>query len=139
MGTIWVVQEQRVSDARQAAQQLEQAQARLGAIVAAGDAKVSTGTAPGGGRVTVAVSRTLDDAVVLVDGMPATPDGKVYQLWLLDPSSNATSIGVLADGQRTGAVSVKSLGRANAVGVTVEPSGGSTKPSAAPIAKVNFA
>ena len=139
MGTVWVVQEQRVHDARLAAEQLEQAQAKLGTIVAAGDAKVSTGTAEGGGRVTVAVSRSLDDAVVLVDGMPATADGKVYQLWLLDSSLNATSIGVMADGQRNGAVAVKGLGRANSVGVTVEPSGGSAKPTATPIAKVNFA
>jgi hypothetical protein len=137
MGAVWVVQEQRVDDARQATQQLQDAQARLGVIMAAGDARVRTANVPGGGTVTVAVSRSLDDGVVLMDDLPVPPAGKVYQLWLIE-GTTPTSVGVMASGQRSGAATVESIGGADSIGVTLEPTGGSASPTFPILTGVSF-
>ncbi len=76
----------------------------------------------GGGRVTVAVSPSLDQGVVLVSRMPEPPAGKVYQLWLITGNS-PTSAAVMAAGQRDGTVLLNSVGTADTLGVTVEPVG----------------
>ena len=112
MGTVWVVQEQRVDDAQQQAQQLQDAQARVAAIVAAGDAQFRSVSVPGGGTMTVAISRRLGDGVVLMENLPRPPDGKVYQLWLI-AGNRPTSIAVMADGQVSGTATVDSLGNAD--------------------------
>ncbi len=138
MATVWVVQEGRVGDARQQAQQLASDQARLNAVLAAGDARLRTANVPGGGRVTVAMSPSLDDGVVLISDLPAPPEGKAYQLWLIEGTST-TSVGVMAAGQRSGAALLESLGSADTFGVTVEPVGGSPRPTSPPVAGVPLA
>ena len=128
MGTVVLVQEQRVGDAQQQAQQLQDAQTQLAAIGAAGDAEFRSVSVPGGGTMTVAISRQLGDGVVLMENLPRPPDGKVYQLWLIE-GSQPTSIAVMADGQVSGSALIDSLGTADSIGVTLEPSGGSARPT----------
>jgi anti-sigma-K factor RskA len=98
------------------------------------DAKVATATSTAGGRGLVISSRTLDRAVLLASGMPAAPNGRVYQAWLLG-NGGARSVGLLRPGPgntipplQFPAVTTKTL-----VGVTVEPAGGSTHPTTNPI------
>lgn len=138
MAAVWVVQEERVGDAQQTAQQLAEGQVRLSQIVAAGDAQVRTTTVPGGGTMTVAVSHRLDDGVVLMNDLPVPPAGKVYQLWLMQ-GSRPSSLAVMAADQRSGTVVVDSLGAADTIGVTVEPTGGSPTPTQPPLAGVGIA
>jgi anti-sigma-K factor RskA len=138
MAGVWVVQEQRVGDAQQVAQQLQEGQVRLGQIVAAGDAQLKSANVPGGGTMTVAISRRLDDGVVLMDNLPAPPDGKVYQLWLIK-GAKPTSLAVMAAGQRNGAAVVDSVGTADTIGVTIEPAGGSATPSTPTVVGVTIA
>jgi anti-sigma-K factor RskA len=128
IGTVWVVQENRVSEASKQAQQLQDAQNRMSQIIAAGDAQFRSVSVPGGGTMTVAISRQLDDGVVLMNRLPTPPSGKVYQLWLIAGTS-PTSIGVMADGQTSGSALVDTIGNADSVGVTLEPSGGSATPT----------
>jgi anti-sigma-K factor RskA len=128
LGTVWAVQEQRVGDAQQVADQLQDAQNRIGVIMAADDAEIRRVNVPGGGTVTVAVSRSLDDGVVLMDDLPTPPDGKVYQLWVIKGTS-PTSVGVMAAGQSSGAAVVDSVSGADSIGVTLEPTGGSPTPT----------
>ena len=59
IATVWVVQEQRVGDVRQQAETLRADQARIAAVLAAGDVQVHTTGADGGGRMTVAVSLSI--------------------------------------------------------------------------------
>jgi anti-sigma-K factor RskA len=126
--TVWVVQEQRVREAdRQAAQ--------LRDILAAGDVQVRTTTVSGGGKITVAVSASRNDGVVVVSDLPAPPEGKVYQLWLIDESS-PRSAGVMAAGQRSGITPLASVRGADTLGVTLEPEGGSPAPTSGPVAGV---
>jgi anti-sigma-K factor RskA len=134
LGTVWVVQDHRVSDARLEAQQAQSAQARLSAIVAAGDAEVHS-TRVGDGTITVALSHKLDDGVVLMENMPAPPAGKVYQLWLI-AGAKPSSVGVMAAGQRTGSALVDSVGPADTIGLTLEPTGGSSSPTLPVVAGV---
>jgi anti-sigma-K factor RskA len=138
MGTVWVVQEQRVDDAQQQAQQLQAAQARVAAIAAAGDAQFRSVSVPGGGTMTVAISRQLGDGVVLMENLPRPPAGKVYQLWLIE-GNRPTSIAVMADGQVSGTVTVESLGNADSIGVTLEPTGGSATPTFPTVTGVTLA
>ncbi len=84
---------------------------------------------------TLAYSRTLDRSAIAVTGMPPAPTGKTYQLWYVGSDEVARSAGFLApagDGHGE-AVLDGSLTGAAAVGVTVEPAGGSAAPTTAPI------
>jgi anti-sigma-K factor RskA len=137
IGTVWVIEENRLGDAQQQAQQLQDAQNRMSQIIAAGDAQFRSVSVPGGGTMTVAISRRLDDGVVMMDRLPTPPSGKVYQLWLIAGNSPA-SIGVMADGQTSGSALVNTIGDADSIGVTLEPSGGSATPTFPAVTGVTF-
>jgi anti-sigma-K factor RskA len=131
MATIWVVQEQRVRDAdRQAAQ--------LRDVLAAGDVQVRTTTVSGGGKITVAVSASRNGGVAVLSDLPVPPEGRVYQLWLIDGSS-PRSAGVMAAGQRSGITPLAAIAGADTLGVTLEPEGGSPAPTSGPLAGVPLA
>jgi anti-sigma-K factor RskA len=131
VATTVVIEERRVD-------QIAAEQARLTAVLSAGDATVRTGQTSDGGRVTVAVSPSLDQGVILVSGMPEPPAGKTYQMWLITGTSPA-SAGVMAAGQRNGTILLDSVGTAETLGVTVEPDGGSTQPTSDVIVRVPLA
>lgn len=71
---------------------------------------------------------------VLVDvkGLPAPPEGKVYQVWALtlDPLT-PTSIGILDEykSSDTKIFAVSNVENAEAFGITLEPAGGSVSPT----------
>lgn len=73
--------------------------------------------------------------VVYVDasGLPEPPQGKVYQIWSLKllPQLTPTSIGLLSDftGNKDRLFEVNKTGDAEAFGITLEPAGGSKKPT----------
>jgi anti-sigma-K factor RskA len=88
---------------------------------------------PDGATATVVRSEAEGKAVLLTKKMPPAPSGKVYELWLqkdgvMVPAGtmpDAADQTVLLEGDASGAT---------AVGITVEPDGGSKKPTSAPIA-----
>jgi anti-sigma-K factor RskA len=121
IGTVWVVQNNRVSDARAQTQALE-------SLISAGDLKVRQGTVAGGGRVTVAISPSRNQGVMVMSDLPTPPDGKVYQLWLIR-NNDATSAGVMAAGQSSGTATLSNVSGADTFGVTIEPVGGSAQPT----------
>ena len=83
---------------------------------------------------TLAYSRSLDRSALTVTGLPPAPDGKTYQLWYVGTDEVARSAGFLdpRDG-RGEAVLEGEVSGAAAVGVTVEPAGGSQSPTTEPI------
>ena len=86
--------------------------------------------AVGSGTLKVGLSKRL--GVVALDGakMPAPPEGKAYQLWLVH-NGEATSLSVM-EGDATSAVEeIPASG--NTFAVTTEPSGGSDQPTSQPI------
>ena len=83
----------------------------------------------------VAYSRQLGKAAIDVKGLPPAPEGKTYQLWYVGNDQVARSAGLLtADAEGNGSMVLQGdPNAAAAVGVTVEPAGGSTRPTTDPL------
>jgi anti-sigma factor RsiW len=118
---------------RSAAAQAQQQTVRLTRLMSASDATLRGGAVHGGGSATVIASKQLNQAALVYHGLPALAGGKVYELWY-SVSGSMVPAGLLASGRPDGATLFKGgpLGAA-AVGVTVEPAGGSPKPTTDPI------
>ncbi|MFJ1599151.1 anti-sigma factor domain-containing protein [Streptomyces sp. NPDC088261] len=141
-GGIAVWQHQEARDARQRAEATEarsqQRSEELAAILAAPDAKVSTGRLTDGATGTVVVSRDRDRAAFIASGLPRTPAGKVYQLWY-DDGGKMRAAGLLHPSAGSDAVLMAgSVGSASGMGITVEPTGGSVAPTTDPLAVMAF-
>lgn len=108
----------------------DQAAARC--VAAAPDAHVRHPSVGSGGSVTLA--RSCDAAVVQLAAMPALPSGKAYQLWVM-AGSNARSAGMVAKRRdAAGQIIVAGITPTDTdIGVSVEPAGGSTSPTTAPV------
>lgn len=132
IAAVWTVEQGRVDDLRQQAQALEDNQVRLNSVLAAGDVRLRSATVDGGGKITVAVSPSLNDGVVLMSGLPALPAGKTYQMWLIS-GTLPTSVGLMPPGARSGSAVLNAVGSADTFGVTVEPESGSPAPTTTPI------
>lgn len=89
-----------------------------------------------GFSATVVVSRKRNEAAIFSADMPPPPAGHDYQLWYDRPGKGMVSAGLMPDpvGGNESAVLLDHLDDATAVGVTVEPTGGSPKPTTAPVA-----
>lgn len=139
LGGVAVWQHQSAQDAQQRADRTQARATTLARVLAAPDAKVTTGELADGGTAAVVVSRQQDRAAFFASDLPRPPSGQVYQLWfsedgamrpagLLDPSSAADTV------LMTGAVS-----DASGMGITLEPAGGSPQPTSDPLAEMPFA
>ena len=134
VATVWTVQQGRIDDLRGQAT----GQSKLAAVLAAGDASVTSTALQGGGRLIVADSRRLDAGVVLTSDLPTPPAGHTYQLWLLTGSS-AASLAVLPPRGGSDSANVATIGTADHVAMTIEPAGGSPAPTTAPIGDLPLA
>lgn len=134
LGGVSVWQYQAAEDARERAEQAEQRGAVLARLMAAPDAKVAAGELPDGASGTVVVSRSADRAAFFASGLPEAPEGKTYQLWLSEDGSMRPA-GLFPGGGDGEAVLMEGpVGDASAMGVTVEPAGGSAQPTSEPLA-----
>jgi anti-sigma-K factor RskA len=86
------------------------------------------------GRATVTRSKSLDRAVITTEDMVSAPEGKAYELWFQTPDEAMVPAGMMPDAPDQTVVLDGSAADAIAVGITVEPEGGSEEPSGAPIA-----
>jgi hypothetical protein len=87
-----------------------------------------------GGVATVVLAAARHQLVVVTNGLPALPAGKVYQLWLIG-KTKTVSAGLLppATSGRTPAVLASGVVKGDTLGLTVEPAPGSTQPTTTPI------
>ena len=115
--------------------QAQQTQAAMLGILTSEDAKVATARMADGAVVTVAYAPSLNQGAVTAHGLPDLPAGKTYELWLqhddvmvpaglMSSASAGSPMMTLLEGQLSGAA---------AVGITVEPAGGSPAPTTEPI------
>jgi len=125
LGGLQVVTQHRLDSARASG-------AAIARVLGASDARIETMATSEGGTVTVIVSDQQRDAVVSTSGMTAPPDGRVYQLWVID-ASGARSAGLLPAAGQTGPVLASGVLRGDRIGITVEPSGGTSRPTTTPI------
>ncbi|KHL12092.1 anti-sigma-K factor RskA [Mumia flava] len=127
---------------RDRADDLAADQAAITAVLSAPDARMSAAEVEGGGTVRVVRSEKLDDAVVVVAGLPELDAEHDYQVWTLR-GDDPTSAGVLGrDDQGPESASsrlVSDFDGVTAVAITVEPAGGSDAPTTNPIAAVSTA
>ncbi|WP_436531867.1 anti-sigma factor [Actinoplanes sp. HUAS TT8] len=125
---VFVVQEQRVRDQRVTAEAARTQEEQVRGILGAPDVVLRDQVLASGGKVTVAYSRLKDSGVILMAADSAPDGGRVYQLWTVR-SGTPVSEGVLAVGQTSAVQIVHGVSAASAVGVSVEPAGGSPTPT----------
>ncbi|WUN22057.1 anti-sigma factor [Streptomyces sp. NBC_00316] len=123
--------------ATQTHDELAQERARTQAITSVltvPDARATSGRDRNGRGIGVVASAAQGRAVVTVTGIGAPPAGKVHQLWLIGPHTPPRSLGLLhgdtppvATGLHTTAMSLA---------VTIEPNGGSQRPTTIAIAQL---
>jgi anti-sigma-K factor RskA len=120
----WVVSLDRQRDA-QVAESNRETQ-----LLAAPDAKVYTQTMKNGVPVTFVVSKTSDQALLIGKNLPDPGPGKAYQLWTLkDRGTVAVPNNTFDGGSTRKAWFGSGVQAADAVAVTIEPEGGSPKPT----------
>jgi anti-sigma-K factor RskA len=108
-------------------------------VLAAGDATRTSKTFADGSTATMVRSGSLHKAVIITSGMAQPPGGKVYQLWLQDPTGHMASAGVMPPGPDQVVVLEGDASKATGAGITIEPAGGSGQPTSDPIALFSFA
>lgn len=106
----------------------------LAAINSAPDAQHSAAAVSTGGHATLVWSASLGKSAIIVNGLKSLPGGKTYEAWYIDAKGSPTAAGVFEpSGTRTWMVLDGTMKAGDVVGVTVEPDGGSTKPTTTPI------
>lgn len=98
------------------------------------DAHTATVATRNGGKVTVATSKRLGKMAVETKALPRLSGKRVYQIWAIHDGSEI-SAGLLDDPAEGAAMAMPSAG--TVVAITVEPPGGSPKPTTAPIIEVD--
>jgi anti-sigma-K factor RskA len=116
--------------------ELNQARAENAAIsllLSQPNAQLLTHVVTHGGVATVVLAADRHELAVVTTGLPALPSGQVYQLWLI--GKKITSAGLLppAKNGQTPAVLATGVVKGDALGLTVEPAGGSAQPTTTPI------
>jgi anti-sigma-K factor RskA len=95
------------------------------------DVSIQTVRTTAGGTVTLSINPSRRDAVLTAARLPSLPDGRVYQVWVIGPA------GTRPAGFLPGTALVLTGVRAGErVGVTVEPAGGTSRPTTTPIVLV---
>jgi anti-sigma-K factor RskA len=99
-------------------------------IFAAPDVRTVSGDIPTGGTATVVFSRERNAGVLVMNNVAPPRDGTVYQMWLVGSTGphSAGTMDAAAVAPSTTAV-LPDLGDSRTLAFTVEPSGGSTRPT----------
>ncbi len=107
---------------------------QMAAITAADDVQELDTTLAGGEKITLRWSPELASSVIIVDGMAPAPDDRVYQLWYIGESGpRAAGFLPVTEGVEAWQVLEGDMHTGDQIGVTVEPAGGSKKPSTDPV------
>jgi len=114
-------------------QQLSQAQAssqQVAAVLTARDATMMTKTVRGGGTVTIVMSHSMHALVFTAAGLHALPVSRAYELWLIG-SAGDRPVGMFpqASDHMVGPVIASGLRSGDHLALTVEPAGGTSRPT----------
>jgi hypothetical protein len=109
-------------------------QAAITRVLGAPDARAVTERTSLGGTATVVYSHTRHALIMTSAHLPPPPKGKVYELWLLGPPRvrPAGLLSANAEGH-TSQLLVNGLVHGDQLGMTVEPAGGTSRPTTTPI------
>jgi anti-sigma-K factor RskA len=108
---------------------------QIDTVLAANDLHLVSDKTSVGGTVSAILSPGQAKLVVVTSGLPALPAGKVYELWMLGGTNVAKPSGLLTAAAHGRTVPVVASGYVHgySLGVTVEPAGGTLKPTTKPI------
>ena len=99
-------------------------------VLQAQDVRQATVEVSGGGTAIVSIAPSKDALVVRMKDVPPPPEGKVYQMWLIPKDGTSPVSQGLMDAEALSKPAVvKGIHSAAALGITVEPAGGSTAPT----------
>jgi anti-sigma-K factor RskA len=116
---------------------LEQRDSAIAAVLGSHDATTLTAQVRTGGTATVVMSHRAHALVFTANGLTRLPTSKAYELWLMGPGG-ATPAGMLPSGHHgmSGPVVVSRLAPGDRLGLTIEPSAGTGRPTSAPVVMV---
>ena len=106
-------------------------------VLRADDAKEVTVDLGEAGRATIGRSVSHNAAVIVAEDMAPAPEGKVYELWLKS-GDKFVPAGLMPNGPDHTTLLEGDAAAAGAAGITIEPAGGSEKPTTEPIALFDF-
>ncbi|MFD5325555.1 anti-sigma factor domain-containing protein [Streptomyces sp. NPDC127092] len=130
LGGVAVWQTQSAQEGEQQARQAQQQLDAVSSVLAAPDARTVHGRTANGALTTVVASDQQDKAVFTAANLPAPGAGKTYQLWL-DHDGTMRPAGLI-DHDGT-VILAGNPADAGAVGLTLEPAGGSPQPTTEPL------
>jgi anti-sigma-K factor RskA len=122
----------RVVDQQNQINALNAQSTQISQLLAAPDASAARVPVSGGGTALVVDSRSRNEVAVSFTGVASAPSGKTYQLWLMTATGAARSVGLM-ESTPNHPLLVEGLAGETAVGMTIEPSGGSGKPTTVPV------
>lgn len=103
-------------------------------VYAAGDFSRAATPVDGGGEAVLVWSFDLERAALTFSGVSELSDDQAYQLWFINESGAASAGTFTVDSSSaTSVVLDGALSRGDAIGVTVEPAGGSEQPTTEPV------
>jgi anti-sigma-K factor RskA len=122
---------------------LDQAQGRdltVAAVLSASDARMMSARVSTGGTATVVMSHHEHALVFTAAHLSTLPQAESYELWLIGPAGTRPAGMITASGRghMVGPMVVSGLSAGDWVGVTVEPSGGSPRPTSPPVVMVSL-
>lgn len=131
-GMVWQAH-QELNQAQQRLQQSNNHNVAMSELLKAPDTRIIS-TSSNGMHATTVLSHDVDRAMFLSTGIDKPPPGRTYQLWFISPSG-ATSAGLL---EQDHAGNMKPImapipSQTRAMGVTLEPAGGSPEPTTTPV------
>lgn len=99
-------------------------------LLAAEDLAVVRGQVGGTGTATVLASKSADMAVISMTDLPAPPEGRAYQLWLMG-DHEPISAGTMESGEvgPSPSARIDGIRDSEQIGITEEPAGGSPAPT----------
>lgn len=115
----------------------EQARSReIAHVLAASDARATRSEDAQGRGIGVIASASEGEAVVTLSRYGAPPGGRVHQLWLMRPRAQPRSLGLFAGDTPLVAKGLDTS--STSLAVTVEPDGGSVRPTRQPIVQLTL-
>ena len=106
-------------------------------VLRADDAKEVTVDLGEDGRATIVRSVSHNAAVIVAEDMAPAPEGKVYELWFKS-GDEFVPAGLMPNESDHTTLLKGDAAVAGAAGITIEPEGGSDKPTTEPIALFDF-
>ncbi|MFD0344749.1 anti-sigma factor [Streptomyces sp. NPDC127117] len=130
LGGVALWQAENGQDLKQQARQARQRLDEVSTVLAAPDARTVHGRAANGALTTVVASDRQNKAVFTAANLPAPGAGQTYQLWLAHDGTMRPAGLINHDGT---IVLTGNPADAGAVGLTLEPAGGSPQPTTDPL------